>query len=180
MRAAHVCLITACLGAAVATGCGSAQTQGLSASRAAALRSELAAVTTDAGRGDRAGALAALTDASTAVSRAGGQLTSAERTALQTGIARVRSRIMATVPPPATTTTTPTIASTPTAPATTTTTATAPATTPAPGPPAGPPGRGPNGQGPPGHDHGHGPGHHPGGGGGDGGGNGSDGGGGGD
>jgi hypothetical protein len=166
MRAAHVCLVTACLGAAVATGCGSAQSSGLSRSTAGALRSQLAAVTADAGRGDRAGALAVLSDVSAQVSRAGAQLSAPQRTALQTGIARVRSRIMATVPSPATTTsattTTPaapsTTVSTPTTPATTSAPG-PPATTPAPGPPAGPPGHGPGGHGPSGRDHGHRPGH---------------------
>ncbi len=153
MRLAHACLAATCLAAGLLTGCGSAQS-GLSASRADALHSELAAVESHAAGGDRAGALTALSAVSATVSRDASQLTSSERTALRTGIARLRSRILATVAAPATTATTTSAVSTPTAPAG------------APAPPAapGPQGGGPQGHGPPGHDHGHHHGHGDGGG----------------
>jgi hypothetical protein len=162
MRVRHACLAGACLAAGVVTGCGSAQTSGLSASSAGTLRSRLAVVASDAARGNRAGALAALSAVSAEVTRDASRLSSAERTALRTGIARVRTRIIATVPPPAATTAAAPTTST-TAPASSATTASASA----PGPPAPPgrPGEGRNGPGPPGHDHGGRPpghGHHPG------------------
>jgi hypothetical protein len=177
----HVCLATTCLAAGLATGCGSAQ-RGLSTANAGTLRSQLAAVASAAARGDRAGALAALSAVNADVSRDGPRLSSAERSALQTGIARVRSRILTTVPAVATqtsaTATTPAAATTTSAAATPpapTTTAAPPGTGPAGTGPGGtgPGGTGPGGQGPPGHDHGGGGGH----GGGDGGGAGGDGGG---
>ncbi len=156
MRLVHAWLATTCLAAGLLTGCGSAQS-GLSASRADALRSELAAVESHAAGGDRAGALTALSAVSATVSRDASQLTSSERTALRTGIAHLRSRILATVAAPATTaitTSAPAAVSTPTAPPG------------APAPPAapGPHGGGPQGHGPPGHDHGHHHGHGDGGG----------------
>ena len=148
MRASHVCIVTACLASGVVAGCGSAAhpTAGLSSQNAGTLRSQLATVASDAARGDRAGALAALSAADADVSRDARQLTSAERSALSTGIAHLRSRIAATVPAPAATTTTATTSAT--------TTATQPAAS---GPPGkAPKGEGPNGQAPPGHPHGHG------------------------
>lgn len=151
----------ACGLAGVVAGCGSAGPAGLSASAAGTLRQQLAKVQAAAGRGDRAGALAALSAFSGDVSRHTGQLTAAQQAALHTGISRLRQRLEATAPA-----TTATTATTPAAPAATTTTTTAPATTtttttqpsaPAPAPPTPPahPGHGqahaPKGGGPPGH-----------------------------
>jgi hypothetical protein len=124
-------------------GCGSASS-GLSASSAGGLRGQLAAVQTAAANGNRAAALSALSRFSTQVERHAGALSSADRAALRTGIARVRERIMETVPPPATT-----AASTPTSTAAPAVTTASPsqATSPAPGPT----GPGPKGEKPAGH-----------------------------
>jgi hypothetical protein len=160
MRTPLACLATVGLAASLAVGCGSsAQSTGLSSSSAGRLQSQLAAVASDAARGDRAGALDALSAVGDAVRRDAPKLTSSQKAALSTGIARVRSRIMATVPAPATTT------------ATTATTPAAPTTTTA-QPPAPPPPHPPHDHGPPGHDKGHGHGGGHGGDGGNGGGNG--------
>ena len=136
-------MATACLAAGVVAGCGSAAQQptGLSSQSAGTLRSQLAAVASDAARGDRAGALTALSAASAEVGRDASKLTPGERAALSTGIARLRSRIAATVKAPPATPATPTTATT--------------QSTSTPAPPPAPPGAGPKGQGPPDHGHGH-------------------------
>jgi hypothetical protein len=140
------CSAPVCLAAAALAGCGSAS-PGLSASSAGGLRGQLAAVQTAAASGDRAAALNALSSFSAQVERDAGALSSAERTALRTGIARVRDRIIQTIAPPAATGASPTTS----APTATATSTAAPAvttpTSPAPGPHSG----GPNGEGPPGH-----------------------------
>jgi hypothetical protein len=121
-------------------GCGSAS-GGLSASSAGGLRGQLAAVQTAAANGNRTAALNALSSFSAQVEREAGALSSAERAALRTGIARVRARIMQTVAPPASTPT----STSPAAPA---------VTTPTPPTQAAPPAShdgGPKGPGPPGH-----------------------------
>ncbi|HEY2441120.1 MAG TPA: hypothetical protein VGI07_12865, partial [Solirubrobacteraceae bacterium] len=94
---------------------------GLSASSAGGLRGQLAAVQTAAANGNRTAALNALSSFSAQVEREAGALSSAERAALRTGIARVRERIMQTVAPATTAASTPTSTS-PTPPAVTTST----------------------------------------------------------
>lgn len=146
------------IGAAVAlcatvAGCGTAERHHLSAHAEAQLRSRLSAIRTAAGTGDRGRALRALSSFAALVrdDAATGELTAAEHAALQTGIARTRARIVATVPAAGASTTS-TGSSTATSP-----TSSAPAPAPAPKPPGH--GHGP----PPGHlKHGHGPGHGPG------------------
>lgn len=139
-----VCFALACGVAGAVSGCGSAGPAGLPASTGSALHRELAKVQAAAGRGDRAGALAALSAFSGDVARHAGQLTADQQAALRTGISRLRRRIETSVTPPAATTT----ATSPSAPATTTTTTTTAPSSPAPAPPPHP-GHGPHGGPPP-------------------------------
>ncbi|MGH2874994.1 MAG: hypothetical protein ACRDLV_01955 [Solirubrobacteraceae bacterium] len=140
---------------ATVAGCGATARHHLSTHAEARLRGQLSAVRTAAGSGDRKRALGALSSFATLVrdDAAAGELTAAERTALQTGIARTRARIVAMIPATG-------ASATGTGSSTATTaTSTAPAPAPAPPPSPGPaPGKG-HGP-PPGHlKHGHGPGH---------------------
>jgi hypothetical protein len=133
-------------------GCGSSSSPRLSASSAGLLRQRFAAVRVDARAGHRTAALHDLSAASTLVNQAdqAGQLTAVQLSALRTGIAQARKRVLIEV-----------AAASPTAPAVTTTTPalTTPTTiapTPAPAPvPGKDKGKG-KGKGK-GKDHGHGP-----------------------
>ena len=170
VRSRHfLCFAVACGLSGALVGCGSGSPGGLSPSRANALRQQLAMVDNAAAQGNRTAALNALSTFAADVHRDAGSLNAADRAALQTGIARVRARILGSLPVSApsrtTSTTTPAVTTT-----TTTTTVSAPTTTAStPATPAGPPGHGPGGHGPPGHGgpaghdgHGHGPGGGPG------------------
>jgi outer membrane biosynthesis protein TonB len=128
----------AALGSAVA-GCGaSGPTASLSASAAGALTKDLTTVQADAAQGDVGAALSELRALSALVARDADQLTPGQRTALDSGLARLRSRLSArTAPATVTTATTPTVTTTTTA--TATATASTPATTPTPSPAPNPP-----------------------------------------
>lgn len=151
--------LAGCAIAAVLAGCGSAGPAGLSASDGGTIRRQLGAVQAAVGRGDRSAALNALARVNASVDAHSGQLTQAQRVALQTGISRLRRRILTDLPAPAATTTSsappassapPTSTATTTlTPSATTPTATTSATAPS-APPAKPHGHGPHGAGPPG------------------------------
>ncbi|MGH2857513.1 MAG: hypothetical protein ACRDMJ_08500, partial [Solirubrobacteraceae bacterium] len=102
---------TTAIGAAIVlcaaiAGCGAGGRPHLDAAAKASLRSRLDAVGTAAKSHDRARALSALASFASQVESdaAAGELTATERNALETGIARTRARILATVPTPATAT----------------------------------------------------------------------------